>query len=45
MCLKMRERGICKKVKKYLPVLLLLENRNHNFAPELRETVYRKANV
>lgn len=24
---------------------LLLGNRTHNFAPELRETVYRKANI
>lgn len=41
----MQEMGFLKKIKKYLPVLLLLENRTHNFAPELRETVYRKANV
>lgn len=41
----MQERGFLKKAKKYLPVLLLLENRNHSFAPELREIVYRKANI
>ncbi len=35
----MQEIGFLKKIKKYLPVLLLLENRTHNFAPELRDSL------